>query len=64
MYVDKKKVIQSNVTTWGVLFLCTMRWRRIWNISVNSTACADVIALISEEQDQAQILINMAYDYA
>ena len=31
---------------------------------VNSTACADDIALISEEQDQAQILINMAYDYA
>ena len=37
---------------------------RIGNISVNSTACADDIALISEEQDQAQILINMAYDYA
>ena len=36
----------------------------IGNISVNSTACADDIALISEEQDQAQILINMAYDYA
>jgi hypothetical protein len=33
----------------------------IGNISVNSTACADDIALISEEQDQAQILINMAY---
>jgi hypothetical protein len=29
-----------------------------------STACVDDIALISEEQDQAQILINMAYDYA
>jgi len=37
---------------------------RIGNISVNSTACADDIALISEKQDQAQILINMAYDYA
>jgi hypothetical protein len=37
---------------------------RIGNINVNSTACADDIALISEEQDQAQILINMAYDYA
>jgi hypothetical protein len=37
---------------------------RIGNISVNSTACADDIALISEEQDQTQILINMAYDYA
>jgi hypothetical protein len=37
---------------------------RIGNIRVNSTACADDIALISEEQDQAQILINMAYDYA
>jgi hypothetical protein len=37
---------------------------RIRNISVNSTACADDIALISEEQDQTQILINMAYDYA
>jgi hypothetical protein len=32
--------------------------------SVNSTACADDMILISEEQDQAQILINMAYDYA
>jgi hypothetical protein len=32
--------------------------------SVNSTACADDIALIGEEQDQTQILINMAYDYA
>ena len=37
---------------------------RIGNISVKSTACADDIALISEEQDQTQILINMAYDYA
>ena len=37
---------------------------RIGNISVNSTACADDIALFSEEQDQVQILINMAYDYA
>jgi hypothetical protein len=36
---------------------------RIGNISVNST-CADDIALISEEQDQTQILINMAYDYS
>ncbi|CAC5360197.1 unnamed protein product [Mytilus coruscus] len=37
---------------------------RIGNISVNSTACADDIALISEEPDQAQLLINMACDYA
>ena len=36
----------------------------IGNTTVNSTACADDIALVSEEQDQAQILINMAYDYA
>ena len=35
----------------------------IGNISVNSVVCADDIALIiiNEEQDQAQILINMAY---
>jgi hypothetical protein len=33
-------------------------------LSVNSTACVDDIVLISKEQDQAQILINMAYDYA
>jgi hypothetical protein len=37
---------------------------RIGNISVNSTASVDDIVLISEEQDQTQILINMAYDYA
>ncbi|CAG2197359.1 unnamed protein product [Mytilus edulis] len=37
---------------------------RIGNISVNSTACADDVALISEEPDQAQLLINMACDYA
>ena len=37
---------------------------RIGNIRVNSTTCADDIALISEEQDQTQIFINMAYDYA
>ena len=42
----------------------TSNKNRIGNISVNSTACADDIALISEEQDQTQILINMAYDYA
>ena len=36
---------------------------RIGNISVNSTACADDIVLINEEQDQVQILIYMAYDY-
>ncbi|VDI29876.1 D-2-hydroxyglutarate dehydrogenase [Mytilus galloprovincialis] len=33
------------------------------NISVNSTACADDITLISQDNDQAKILINMAYDY-
>ncbi|CAC5401005.1 unnamed protein product [Mytilus coruscus] len=37
---------------------------KIGNISVNSTACADDIALISQDSIQAQILINMAYDYA
>ena len=37
---------------------------RIENISVNNTACADDIALISEEQDQVQIPIYMAYGYA
>ena len=37
---------------------------RIGNISVNHTACPDDIALISEEQDQVQIPIYMAYDYA
>jgi hypothetical protein len=36
----------------------------IGNISVNNTTCADDIALVSEEQDQVQILIYMAYDYA
>jgi hypothetical protein len=37
---------------------------RIGNIRVNNTACADDIALISEEQDQVQIPIYMEYDYA
>ena len=37
---------------------------RIGNININSTACADDIALVSENPDQAQVLINMAYDYA
>ena len=37
---------------------------RIRNISINNTACADDIALISEEHDQVQIPIYMAYDYA
>ncbi|XP_071178010.1 uncharacterized protein [Mytilus edulis] len=38
---------------------------RIGNISVNSTACADDVALIiSEEPHQAQLLINMACDFA
>jgi hypothetical protein len=37
---------------------------RIGNISVNSTACADDIPLISEEQNQTQILVNMTCDYA
>jgi hypothetical protein len=32
--------------------------------SSGRAACADDIALISEEQDQTQILINMAYDYS
>ena len=37
---------------------------KIGNISVNSTACADDIALIGEKPDQTQLLINTAYDYA
>ena len=37
---------------------------QIGNISTNSTACADDIALVSNQLDQAQILINTAYDYA
>jgi hypothetical protein len=37
---------------------------QIGNISINSTACADDIALVSNQLDQTQILINTAYDYA
>jgi hypothetical protein len=37
---------------------------QIGNISTNSTACADDIALVSNQLDQTQILINTAYDYA
>ena len=37
---------------------------RIGNISTNSTACADDIALVSDCDEHTQILINMAYDYA
>jgi hypothetical protein len=37
---------------------------RIGNISTNSTACADDVALLSENPVHTQILINMAYDYA
>jgi hypothetical protein len=32
--------------------------------NINNIACADDIALVSENPDQAQALINMAYDYA
>lgn len=32
--------------------------------TVNNTACVDDIALVSENPDQAQALISMAYDYA
>ena len=38
--------------------------QRIGNISTNSTACADDVALLSENPVHTQILINMAYDYA
>jgi hypothetical protein len=37
---------------------------RIGNISTNSTASADDVALLSENPVHTQILINMAYDYA
>jgi hypothetical protein len=37
---------------------------RIGNISTNSTACADDVALLSENTVHTHILINMAYDYA
>ena len=37
---------------------------RIGNISTNSTACADDVALLSENPVHTQILLNMAYDYA
>jgi hypothetical protein len=37
---------------------------RIGNISTNSTACADDVALPRENPVHTQILINMAYDYA
>jgi hypothetical protein len=37
---------------------------QIGSISTNSTACADDIALVSNQLDQMQILINTAYDYA
>jgi hypothetical protein len=37
---------------------------RIGNININNTACVDDIALVSENPDQAQALISMAYDYA
>ena len=37
---------------------------RIGNININNTTCVDDIALVSENPDQAQALINMAYDYA
>ena len=37
---------------------------QIGNISTNSTACADDIALVSDQPDQTQILTNTAYDYA
>ena len=37
---------------------------QIGNISTNSAACADDIALVSNQPDQTQILINTAYDYA
>ena len=36
----------------------------IGNTSTNSTACANDVALLSENQVHTQILINMAYDYA
>jgi hypothetical protein len=37
---------------------------RIGNININNTTCVDDIALVSENPDQAQALISMAYDYA
>jgi hypothetical protein len=37
---------------------------KIGNISVSNTACADDITLISEIPDEAQILVNMATDFA
>lgn len=37
---------------------------KIGNISTNNTACADDIALISENHHEAQILVNMATDFA
>ncbi|CAC5412369.1 unnamed protein product [Mytilus coruscus] len=46
------------------MYVTTGAGYKIGNISVNSTACADDIALISQDSIQAQILINMSYDYA
>lgn len=37
---------------------------KIGNISINSTACADDIVLFSQGPCQAQIIIDVAYDYA
>ncbi|CAG2195543.1 unnamed protein product [Mytilus edulis] len=37
---------------------------RIGNITCNASACADDIALMSTKEDDTQVLINMAHDFA
>lgn len=37
---------------------------KLGNISINNTACADDIALMSDNPQDAQILVNMATDFA
>ena len=37
---------------------------KIGNINVNNTGCADDIALLSTELSDAQIMVNMALDFA
>jgi hypothetical protein len=37
---------------------------KIGNINVNNTGCADDIALLSTQLSHAQIMVNMALDFA
>jgi hypothetical protein len=37
---------------------------KIGNINVNNTGCADDIALLSTQLSDAQIMVNMALDFA